>query len=155
MGLCSRKPRRILLAMRVREQNEQDFPALEAIFRTNRGPEVKWLSPYRPSDDFAEQSRGELILVAEEQGQVVGFVSVWVPDRFIHHLYIHREHQGRGLGNMLVSAVMQRVPGMLSLKCLLANQRAMAFYLKTGWQEVSSGVGPDGAYALLQRSDAD
>lgn len=138
--------------MKLRQKQDSDLPALEEIFRMNRGRQVSWLNPDRPEDNFEEQSRGEAILVAESAGEILGFVSVWVPDSFIHHLYVHRDHQGRGVGKLLVDEVVCLCDQDLTLKCVRANVGAMNFYLKTGWTEVSSGIGTDGEYALLKRS---
>ncbi|MCB1124076.1 MAG: GNAT family N-acetyltransferase [Verrucomicrobiae bacterium] len=128
-----------------------DLPNLEAIYRMNRGPEVPWLRSNGPADSLREQSEGEAIIVAESDEGIVGFASVWEPENFIHHLYVHRDHQEQGVGRSLVEEVAHRYPGDLKLKCVKANQRAIDFYLKTGWREISVGVGPDGAYALMLR----
>jgi len=136
----------------LRRRCVSDAQALQHIFSMNRGPEVIWLNKSQPPDRLSEQSEGEMIIVAESHGQVLGFVSVWVPEKFIHHLYVHKAHQGKGLGRALVNEVADLYPGELSLKCVTSNQKAMGFYLHTGWREVSIGEGPDGEYALLKYS---
>ena len=134
----------------IRGKRDSDLDALEAIFRMNRGPEIGWLNPERPDDCLAEQSEGEAVLLAEDGDQVIGFVSIWEPEHFIHHLYVHTDHQRRGVGGMLVRAVAERCPGDLTLKCVNANLQAMDFYRKTGWTVVSTGIGSDGEYSLLR-----
>jgi GNAT superfamily N-acetyltransferase len=138
------------MTFEIRTKRDSDTETLEQIFRMNRGSEVIWLNQNRPADTLAEQCEGEMILVAESESQILGFVSVWEPERFIHHLYVHKDHQGRGIGRALVSEVVRRYLGELSLKCVKSNREAMGFYLNTGWREVSTGVGPDGEYALLK-----
>lgn len=119
----------------------------------NRDREVTWLSSDRPEDDLEEQSKGETIIVAESGGHILGFVSIWVLENFVHHLYVHLDHQGRGVGRLLLEEAARICPGDLTLKCVKANQRAMTFYRRTGWTEASSGVGPEGDYALFVRTD--
>lgn len=137
--------------LEIRPKCDPDEPALEEIFRLNRGPDVVWLNPHQPPDSLAAQSEGEMILPASREQQVIGFISVWEPDRFIHHLYVHPDHQGTGIGKALIDAVAQRYPGPLTLKCVAANHAALAFYRHTGWHQISTGTGPDGDYFLLQR----
>lgn len=143
-----------VITFKVRIKRDSDAQALEQIFRMNRGSEVIWLNQNRPTDNLAEQSEGEMIIVAESERQILGFISVWEPERFIHHLYVHKEHQGIGIGRALVDEVAHRYPGDLSLKCVKLNHEAMGFYLNTGWREVSTGVGPDGEYALLKHKSS-
>ncbi len=141
-----------MLPLTLRQKTDSDDRALEDLFRMNRTPEATWLNPDRPPESLAEQCEGETIILAESAGQVVGFVSVWDPDHFIHHLYVHPDHQGRGVGRALVEEVARRYRGPLSLKCVRANQRALDFYLHTGWTEISTGMSPEGEYVLLERT---
>lgn len=140
--------------LNIRQVRESDLSELTDIFKMNRGPDVAWLNPNRPDDNLREQSKGETILVAESMGTLVGFASIWEPENFIHHLYVHRDHQRQGVGSCLVNEIARLFPGDLTLKCGKTNRRAMGFYLNTGWIEVSEGLGPDGRYALLKRFDS-
>ena len=38
------------------------------------------------------------MLVADTDGQVVGFVSIWQPEDFIHNLFVSPEWQNHGIG---------------------------------------------------------
>ena len=80
-----------------------------------------------------------------------GFISVWEPESFIHHLYVRSSSRGHGIGGALVDALSARIPRPWRLKCLRANSAATAFYLSRGWREVSSGTGDEGAFAVLER----
>ncbi|HDZ9270902.1 TPA: GNAT family N-acetyltransferase, partial [Vibrio cholerae] len=61
-------------------------------------------------------------------GNVVGFISIWEPDNFVHHLYLATEYQGQGVGSMLLNCAKMKY-GNLSLKCMVQNQKALNFYL--------------------------
>jgi GNAT superfamily N-acetyltransferase len=136
---------------KVRPFAEKDRPAIEAIYRECRA-EAEWLPPaIRGHADFSREVEGETILVAVgHNDDPEGFVSVWEPDRFIHHLYVRRDARRRGVGAALLHAL--ELPKPWRLKCLRANAAATAFYQAQGWAEVSSGVGEEGPYAMLEKA---
>jgi GNAT superfamily N-acetyltransferase len=107
----------------------------------------------RKRSNFARDTKGELILVAvASNDELEGFVSVWEPKRFIHHLYVRSLSRRKGIGEALIEALNGRVPRPWQLKCLRANSVATAFYLSRGWNAVSTGDSADGPYALLERA---
>lgn len=134
----------------VREAEEADWLELEMIFHANRADGTAWLDADRPQGTLRQQSEGEKILVAEIRSKVVGFVAIWEPESFIHHLYVDLCHQGRGIGRLLVGEVQKRSSGAMRLKCVEKNKRALEFYLGSGWKEVGRGESGDGAYLLLE-----
>jgi len=105
--------------------------------------------------DFAEQTEGEVIHLAEDaEGRAVGFISGWVPDRFIHHLYVDPAYQGRGIGRLLIASLKEWLPFPYGLKCLVANRNAQEFYRTGGWREVWQGQDEYGTYLFLQLDEA-
>ena len=138
---------------RVRPFAEQDREALEAIYRECRA-EAAWLPPAaREDSDFARDTAGETLFVAvRSDDNPLGFLSVWAPDRFIHHLYVRSELRGRGIGKALLGSLSTRLPMPWKLKCLTANDAALAFYASQGWSKVSSEVGEEGPYFVLEKS---
>ncbi len=139
--------------VKVRDAQEADWIALEVIFRTNRADGTEWLDSNRPKDNLREQSEGEKILVAVIRDKVVGFVAIWEPESFIHHLYVDKIHQGKGIGRKLVLEAQERSPGPMRLKCVEKNQRALDFYFGSGWREVGRGDSNEGKYLLLEYND--
>lgn len=133
-----------------REAREADWPALEMIFHTNRADGAGWLDPNRPKDDLRQQSDGEEIRVAEIGGKVVGFLSVWEPESFIHHLYVDVSHQRAGIGKKLLSEALERYAKPMRLKCVAENRAALEFYFRSGWKEVGRGESDEGLYLLLE-----
>jgi len=105
---------------------------------------------FRP-EDLARQSQGETILVAEDAQQAIaGFISIWAPDHFIHHLYVGAGWQRRGVGRALLAALPGWPGQRYTLKCLLLNQVAAAFYRASGFVEAGRGVGEDGEYIVFE-----
>jgi len=141
-----------MIAHRVRPAVAGDASRLEAIYRECRA-EAGWLpAASRAGADFARDSRGETVLVAVgSDGSPEGFVSVWEPDAFVHHLYVRRDSRRQGIGGLLLRSLAGRLPMPWRLKCLRANREALAFYAREGWMEVSAGEAEDGPYAVLER----
>lgn len=136
---------------RVRPFEERDRSALEAIYRECRS-EASWASSAQEAN-FARDTNGEAMLVAVgSNDEPEGFVSVWESGAFIHHLYVRTGSRGKGIAKQLLNSLATRLPKPWKLKCVRANEIALAFYLDHGWLEVSSGVSEDGPYAVLERT---
>lgn len=130
---------------------DADRPTLRALFLQARRAAFHWLPSdhFRP-DDFDEQTRDECVLVAEDDaGSLTGFVSVWEPDSFVHHLYVAPDRHRQGIGQALLRAAgwPQR---LLRLKCLAQNEAALAFYRAHAFIETGRGVAEDGEYLVLE-----
>lgn len=82
--------------------------------------------------------QGDLVLVAEEDGSVVGQVTVhWHPSAMISHLAVAEEQRRRGIGSMLLVAAetAARSKGCPSLGLTVGreNQRAIELYRRRGF----------------------
>lgn len=124
---------------------------METIYRECRS-EAIWL-PSAQESNLVRDVDGEALLVAvDSNDQPEGFVSVWEPEAFIHHLYVRNGSRNKGIAKQLLNSLASRLPRPWRLKCVRANDAALSFYLDHGWVEVSSGVGEDGPYAVLERA---
>lgn len=138
-----------MIACRV--ASETDWESLAGIFTQIRERYSPWLDPQRtPPDDLRKQTEGETIYVAARETEVLGFISVWVPERFIHHLYVDVRHQRWGVGSWLIDHVLRQHGSPLRLKCVEANRQALQFYEKNGWQILDRAVGEEGPYCLME-----
>lgn len=135
----------------VRYAAAHDLPALQELFLATRRQTYSWLATAAFGlTDLQQQSQGETMLVAQdEQGALAGFISVWGPDYFIHHLYVGAGHQRKGVGRALLAALPGWPAQRYTLKCLLRNQAAAAFYRANGFAETGKGVGDDGEYIVF------
>ena len=142
--------------MIIRESTEADRPALAELFLSSRAAAFTWAdSSSLAFDDFAEQTEGEAIHLAESsEGELLGFISVWEEENFIHHLFVSPAHQGKGVGRALLKNLAARRAGPFTLKCIAANSAALAFYRKTGWREIGSGSVAEGRYLLMEGQPA-
>jgi ribosomal protein S18 acetylase RimI-like enzyme len=138
--------------MFLRPAEASDHPGLAGIFLRAREASFTWLDPESLElDDFAVQTEGEVIHLAEDdQGRLLGFISVWEPEAFVHHLFIAPEHQRKGIGRALLADLQMRLAGPFKLKCMMANQPALDFYRMLGWTELEIGTTEEGDYFLME-----
>jgi GNAT superfamily N-acetyltransferase len=140
--------------IKIRGARESDTPQLERLFLIARQKTFVWENPEKfKLEDYRESVTGETVFVAEdESGTIVGFISVWELGRppFIHHLYVAPNHQGEGIGQLLIGSLFSWLPTPYELKCLVKNKRALAFYQKNNWVVVGEGSSEDGEYLLLE-----
>ena len=112
---------------------EKDSSGLVGIYNSARKSAGCYLLEGTSRDNFEKQIEGEVILVANCEFRMLGFVSVWEAENFLHHLYVSPEYQGRGIGSSLIKACKEKCGLPLSLKCDRCNNKAREFYIRNGW----------------------
>ena len=127
--------------MLIRPWQEDDRPFLRTLYLHAR--REAW-----PRPDSAA-TRDEQIWVAIHDGHRVGFASVHENDNFLHNLFVDPQHQGMGVGRLLLEQVQKSFTSTGALKCLVKNERAVAFYQRHGWHIEASGDSPEGEYFLM------
>lgn len=111
--------------------------------------------PYAPrvidAAVFAKETFEEVQFVAVgENGAVAGFVSLYEPQGFVHHLYVDPAVHGRGIGKALLAHAVAKAGGTATLKCQTRNEGALTFYRRLGWVEVAAGVSEFGEWVALR-----
>lgn len=138
--------------MTIRAATTDDHRTLAEIFLQARRETFTWedVGTFRLAD-FALQTKGETIRLAEtSDGEVAGFISVWEPENFVHHLFVTASHRGKGVGRALLADLKRRAPGPFLLKCVSANVAAFAFYRRLGWTVTGHGETEPGPYLLME-----
>ncbi|TFD97107.1 N-acetyltransferase [Jeotgalibacillus sp. R-1-5s-1] len=69
--------------------------------------------------------------------QVAGMIAY--NDKEISQLYIHKDFQGKGIGEMLLNRAKEQSSGELSLYTFEVNTQAQAFYAKHGFDVMARG----------------
>ena len=109
--------------------------------------------PYAPRAidvaTFEAETRDERVIVACEGEHLIGFVALYEPGRFVHHLYVDPNAQGRGIGSVLLARAVELAGGRASLKCQTRNPGALAFYDRLGWTAGETGDGQAGPWVRL------
>ncbi|KAF1008266.1 MAG: hypothetical protein GAK28_01246 [Luteibacter sp.] len=140
----------------IRVATARDLPALRELFLRSRRDTFTWQPCHLfQLADFDVQTEGERILIAEEGMRLAGFVSVWEPDAFIHHLYVDGAFLRRGIARQLLNALPDWPLTRYRLKCLVRNLGALRFYEATGFVEVGRGTSDDGDFLLLESPRAE
>lgn len=98
---------------------------------------------------FAAAVGRDEVFVTEVAGEIAGFC-VATPTR-LEHLYVHPDHQGRGMGSALFDAVAAARPSGFDLWVFEANERAIAFYEARGCVEVERTDGARNEERLADR----
>ncbi len=139
----------------IRECLAKDLPVLRSLFL--QGRQALQRSPHASSFtllDFDKETEGEYILVALADDTLIAFISVWLADNFIHHLYVDSNHHDNGVGTRLLKAILDKTGFPVRLKCLENNTRAVAFYNRKGFIEKGSGESTDGRFIVFELSNA-
>lgn len=95
---------------------------------------------YFKAEDFLRFAEEEEVWLALAGGALLGILSLFRPENFIHCLYIDPDAQRLGVGRALVSYLHKETGRPMTLKLDLPNKKAIAFYESTGWERMT---GPD------------
>jgi len=137
--------------LNIRAASELDYPELRYIYLESRRKSFHWAdSDEMALEDFDKDTIEEYILLAEENGQIIGFASLYLPDNFIHNLFIHPDYSGKGAGRQLLQASIEKMNKPIRLKCVSENHKAMKFYEKNGWNRGIEEGEPGEKYWVME-----
>ncbi|TFH89054.1 GNAT family N-acetyltransferase [Vibrio ouci] len=136
--------------MEIKDYSDDLLVAISELYLSSRVSTFSWLDTgdYELSD-FSRDTEGERVLVAVEGGEVLGFISIWEPENFIHHLYVSNNHQRQNVGTRLLEKAKSSYRS-LSLKCMVENERAIGFYESKGFMKAQKGADSLGDYYLMK-----
>ena len=90
--------------IQIREMTMQDKPRLRKLYLDSRRKTFYWDDPeLMHMEDFDRDTEDECVFVAESNQAVFGFISLYVPDSFIHCLFIDDRFKGQGIGHLLLN----------------------------------------------------
>jgi GNAT superfamily N-acetyltransferase len=135
----------------IRPARGGDWPQMRQVFLRARQQAFHWVESGRfRLRDLDAQTRGEQLWVAVDPSQqVLGFIALWLPTSFIHHLYVDPACLRQGVGRRLLQALPDWGRSRYTLKCLSRNTPALVFYASQGFTEVGQGETSDGEHFLL------
>lgn len=88
-------------------------------------------------DEELSRSHAVVVALEEESSKVIGFVA-YTPEK-ISQLYVHLDHQDRGVGSHLLDIAKQNSHGGLRLFTFERNRKAQRFYESQGFRIVARG----------------
>jgi putative acetyltransferase len=142
--------------MKYRRAAREDMPAVAVLHRHTMKTSLPFLPDlHTPAEDRAffcdRLFPTNAVWVAEQDGALVGYAARG--DGWLNQLYVHPDHQGRGVGGALLALAMEGVDA-LQLWAFQKNDRARRFYEKRGFVlvKLTDGSGneekePDALYS--------
>ena len=132
--------------MKIRDFRDSDLDSVIEVYNRARTAAACFSSNNASRQDFSRLTANEEVMVATAGEALVGFISTWVPEKFVHHLYVEPTYHRRGVANALIKICVARHGLPLSLKSLVANTNACKYYESNLWVVEASGQGIEGAY---------
>ena len=140
------------MAFTIRRARTDEIPACAALYERVGNATFVW----RPKNwfkaaDFLQFAKDEMVYLAEANGQMLGILSLYRPERFVHCLYVDLPAQGLGVGTALLAHAGKEARGPLSLKVDAPNTRALAFYKNLGFVEREAGEDHGTRWLMLRQ----
>ena len=151
MGLIIRKYRR-RDRHRIMEITQEAFDGVSVDSLIERGfgrvADTSWQQRRATSVDYDLEANPEQTLVAEQDGEVVGYVCARLYRQYlighVANLAVAPEHQGQGIGRALLEACLGafREAGMkyARVETLDSNERGQRLYPSAGFREVARQI---------------
>lgn len=96
--------------------------------------------PFAEQRDYFENvvlPANRVRVAVDPHGEIIGFLASTLDT--IAQLYVHVDHQRRGIGSTLLAIAMHESGGRLRLFTFARNTTAQSFYRKHGFREVRRG----------------
>lgn len=140
-------------AFMIRPANTEDTKALEMLFMLTRQHTFANRNPGEfKIGDYQKSTAEDEVWVAEVNGIIVGFVSIYVADNFIHNLFVLPAFHARGFGVQLLQMAENHLLRPMTLKIAMDNLAACGFYEKYGWYEYSVHSDEPEPYLLYRKN---
>jgi putative acetyltransferase len=127
--------------MPVRDFNEQDLPAVLAIYAAAKLDEFQYetrqhtlLPLERDAERLGYFRASEVFVFEDEHGVVQGFGARAGPQ--IRAMFVSPDARGRGVGRQLLERLLQGLDGQVGLNVAASNRAARALYQRYGFSAV-------------------
>lgn len=93
-----------------------------------------WVTAPPEVESWAASFEGRWCLVAELDGEIVGFADMDLESGYLDRLYVHKDHQRQGIATSLCDALEAQAGGRRLT--VAASLTARSFFEQRGWQVV-------------------
>lgn len=123
------------MSIEIRETRDVRKEDIIAIYKAN-----KWSSAEKPDLLYNALLNSHMFVTAWKEGKLVGLANA-ISDGYLvvyyPHVIIHPEHQGEGIGKMLLDRFEERYGGFHQ-QVLVSEENAVNFYQKCGFDKAST-----------------
>lgn len=120
--------------LQIRKAQLKDMERIASIYYESRLASESFLPKEQLQiTDLKRDIVDEEVYVCFFQQQIIGFLSYYRPDSFIHLLFIDPAFFRKGAGKALINYAINHFTKPLTLKCLANNTSALAFYQRLGF----------------------
>ena len=112
---------------------------------------MEWLKTRKPSA-YEQEMQSETFVVAEDDGEIVGWGALSIPTAEITNVFVDPAHHRRGIGTALLAELeaVAQASGLTAVE-LKATGTAIDFYLATGYRS-DKPIKGDADWALMRKS---
>jgi GNAT superfamily N-acetyltransferase len=131
----------------IRDYRTEDFDAVTILWRISREKSLPESQNAKGHFFYEDQGyfldhilKDDKVWVVQSEARPVAFIAM--REDFIDHLYVHPDHQKRGIGRALLGHARQLSPEHLWLYTLQINTNARLFYERNGFVAEKFGISP-------------
>lgn len=123
--------------MNIKPFDKEDLEKLQDLYLDSRKDAFYWMDQQLLSiDDFVKDTEDEKIYVAKENNRILGFISIYEKNNFIHNLFVDKNFKNKGIGTSLLD-FSRTLYSPIRLKCYSKNFLAISFYKNYGFKILS------------------
>lgn len=138
------------MIIEIKDYEKSHGDRLSLILKEILKEEFFWFEDRVDENTFFQLTLGEKIYTAFADEKIVGFISIWEEENFIHNIFVLKKYRQIGIGRKLLRKIDENYKRPFTLKCLKANKKALKFYFLNNWQIKDLGRSNEGDYYLLE-----
>ncbi|HZR75052.1 GNAT family N-acetyltransferase [Bradyrhizobium sp.] len=91
---------------------------------------------------------GWSLFVADDGRRLAAMLAINIPKKYLDQLFVAPEYQGRSIGRRLLAFTRTQLPGEISLRCALENEKAWRWYEREGFVFEHEDISPENGLTM-------